>query len=299
MSWKHYRLVFRLKSPLHIGYRKIGNLMQTRRYVPGKVIWGALTARLTRMSGQGSDAEAYKEVGESLIQHFRFGYLWPAYEGKEGDIPIEPVYPWDLEERRGKNHFDYLFLHSYAGTALDPAGAGAEEGALHHTEFIAPVARNGKPVYLVGDLWVKEPISDGRIEGWKDALDRLQLGGERSYGWGRVNCAKLEETPGGALSGTKVELTEDDVILKLEKSAFLTAHALAADWQFENGNNGKRLFKAMSNGKISGPIEPLTGYEFRGEWRLSFPPICYAPGCRVSDGVYVKIGIYGILASVE
>ena len=48
MAWQKYDLAFQLLAPLHIGYRKVGNLMQSRGYVPGKNLWAALTARLTR-----------------------------------------------------------------------------------------------------------------------------------------------------------------------------------------------------------------------------------------------------------
>ena len=55
-----YRLVFQIKSPLHIGWRRIGNLMQTQYYVPGRSFWGAVTANLTRWLGETN----YRKIGE-------------------------------------------------------------------------------------------------------------------------------------------------------------------------------------------------------------------------------------------
>ncbi|HEX9926566.1 MAG TPA: hypothetical protein VGD99_28225, partial [Anaerolineae bacterium] len=78
MAWQKYELIFRLLSPLHIGHRKVSNLMQSRSYVPGKVLWAALTARLTRDYDNGRDGQRYEKIGNKVCQHFRFGYLYPA-----------------------------------------------------------------------------------------------------------------------------------------------------------------------------------------------------------------------------
>ena len=48
MVWTIYRVTLKLTSPLHVGWKKIGNLMITRPYVTGRTLWGALTARLVR-----------------------------------------------------------------------------------------------------------------------------------------------------------------------------------------------------------------------------------------------------------
>ena len=45
MAWRAYKIVLRLRSPLHIGRGKVGNLQRTRPYVAGRNLWGALTAR--------------------------------------------------------------------------------------------------------------------------------------------------------------------------------------------------------------------------------------------------------------
>src|SRR5213082_2804295 len=72
MTWTAYRIVFRLLSPMHIGWRKVGNLQQTRPYVLGRSLWGALTARLTRISGSND----YSEIGEQVDQQLAFTYFY-------------------------------------------------------------------------------------------------------------------------------------------------------------------------------------------------------------------------------
>ncbi|NJK52088.1 MAG: hypothetical protein HC936_03380, partial [Leptolyngbyaceae cyanobacterium SU_3_3] len=68
MNWRAYRVVFKLKSPMHIGCGKMGNVQRTRPYVTGRVFWGALTMRLTRdaTSGSATDSSQYKVFGDQV-----------------------------------------------------------------------------------------------------------------------------------------------------------------------------------------------------------------------------------------
>jgi len=279
MTWTHYRLVFRLLSPLHVGYRKVGNLMQTRTYVPGKVLWAALTARITRDDHDGSQGTKYRDIGELVQEYFRFGYLWPSLDGQM------PYWPWEHSD------FDYLLLASYASTALNYDRQAAEEGLLHETEYIASVARNGQPVYLVGDLWVREGDLPPDLANWQRAFQNLQLGGERAYGWGRVRCctdwqARRDETVGEH----KWREQNGEAVLTIKAGKKLTAHARAAGHGAISG--------------VVGAVEPLVGWErnnassSNNPWRLSSAIVCWAPGSRVEHGVKVRISENGIWEAV-
>jgi len=272
MARQHYRLVFRLLSPLHIGYRRVGNLMETRRYVPGKVLWAALTARLTRDKHDGRQGSEYRDIGLLIHRHFRFSYLWPSTDGEL------PYFPWD-------GGFDYLFLGSYAGTALDYDRRAAEEGLLREAEFIAPVTREGEKVYLLGDLWVDEPLPPD-LANWRDVLEGVQLGGERGYGWGRVHREKCDAdgTDHGDLGrGIQWEVQGSDVILAIPEGVHITAHALAAGDGALQG--------------VTGPVEPLVGWERRenGGYRLTEDVrIAYAPGAVATRRLSVRVGGHGV-----
>lgn len=279
MDWQKYPLCFRLLSPLHIGYRKVGNLMQTRGYVPGKNLWATLTARLTRDSGNGADGQRYRTIGQAVNGSFRFGYLYPALPKdatkdvkSADDLTIQ--YPWE------DNLFDYRFLSSYAGTALNYDQQAAAEGLLHETEFIRPWARplpgddQPPPVYLVGFLYVRDNLSQ-ELAGWRTALSRVQLGGERGYGWGRLHLAPL---PGRGIS--------EEPTTKVEKDRPIPAHVRA---------------EGVS---MVGPVEPLVGWERNNHensakiWSLSSATICYAPGAVVTVESAFVIGHYGIWEQV-
>lgn len=269
MTWQKYPLVFRLESPLHIGYHKVGNLMQTRGYVLGKNLWAALVARLTREAIPGAAGSDYVQIGQKANEQFRFSYLYLAV-----DPAGLPCYPWQ------DDLFDYRFLSSYASTALNYDQQAAAEGLLHETEFIRSRARqlpgDAEPpqVYLVGELYIQDNL-DSKLAGWRDALSRVQLGGERGYGWGRMRLEKLPER--GIIEEPTIKVEEDMPVL---------AHVLA---------------QGVS---VVGPVEPLVGWERDNQgnsaknWRLSSAMICYAPGAVVKRKTTFIIGRYGIWQQV-
>ncbi len=283
MAWTHYPLKFRLESPMHIGYRKVGNLMQTRQYVPGKNLWAALTARITRDHLNGSDANSYKKIGEYAISKFRFSYLWPSLDGDK------PYFYWDHED------FDYLLLDSYASTALDHSAHSAEEGSLHETEFISPVTRDERKVYLLGDLWVKEglPVEMTR---WQAAMENLQLGGERTYGWGRLalcsDWGRGSIGHGKTATGHLWREEREEIVLTLNEGEIITSHALAASKSQESGQDSSCVEEIVPQAgasvgvptkDVAGPVEPMVGREwsaFAGQ-KVCYSGVYFSPGSMV------------------
>ncbi len=264
MMWKMYKARLRLLSPIHVGWAKQGNLQRTRPYVTGKVIWGALTARLTRDHPSLGD---YQQVGEKVKAQLAFSYFYPAV-GKEVNC-----WPWGVQA----DVFAWRYLNSYASTALNYDHNRAEEGSLHETEYIAPRTRDGEMVYLLGYIFEQE----GCKLPWRKALDRLQLGGERGYGWGRVRSEGEPQVTDEFFPGWQVDLKAEQPHLKAA--------------------NGKAVFYAhvqANNVAGSGAIEPLLGRETsqngqHGE-QISKAEICWTPGSQLSQQVHLKIGHFGI-----
>ena len=340
----------RLLSPLHIGKRKYRNLMETREYVPGRTLWGALTARITRDCLNG-ESKMYQIVGDKLTEHLRFGYLWPAVnirEKNDGETEkFEVYFPWKAEERKDTSGsieftykfvepdaFDYLFKFGYMGQPIETERKATEEGQLHESEFIGPVTRDNRNVYLVGDLWIKANVVDVDLQDFlkndkaqlatscqkkfievlSKVMCNLQLGGEKGYGWGRVKCEKLEPTNVKKAIGD-VEVSDENgkVSLKFSEGQHITAHALAAEWKLpyrdesdhvsneetqsnDDKSSNFKILTPASNEEVQGPIEPLTGYEYRGKYSLiSNPPICYEPGSKVKSLTELTVGEFGIL----
>jgi len=277
MSWQAYRVIFRLLAPMHIGYRKVGNIQLTRPYVTGRVLWGALTARLTRDMLSTPQGKDYIEKGRQVNEQLAFTYFYPALE-QDGDYkPFLPSVDGDEE-------FYYRFLFTYASTALEYDRFAAEEGSLHEVEYIGSYTRDeDTPVYLLGYIFAK----NSGPSGWKKTLKNVQLGGERSYGWGRVRLEKLENLQENIIAfGYEVDLKGDHPTITVPENCLLLAHTEA---------------EGVS---ATGPIEPLVGREWENQPNpggkvgagqcLSTAKICYIPGVKLPNEMTFIIRPYGI-----
>lgn len=272
MGWNLHRVSLKLLSPMQIGWRKIGNLQQTRYYVPSRTLWGALTARIARDCGEFD----YMKTGIDVDKFLRFSYFYPS----DNEEKIDP-FPWT-----GKDEFEWRFIGSTVNTALDLGKKTADEGSLHETEYIAPKTRDRKQVYLIGYVFEHKDCGLN----WKAALTKLQIGGERTYGWGRVGideskgCARVAEID---LDGYDIELDGEFPMIKLSASRSVISHVLA-DNQIDNFAS-------------SGNIEPLIGLETTKEERfgaeISAAQICWTPGTKFSNDHTFVIGEKGIWKS--
>ena len=320
MPWRMYRVVFRIKTPVHIGYRKYGNLMQTRPYVPARVLLGALTARITReIFGRTKDWRRYRLVGEILNRIFTASYFYPTTreDGGVNEFPWEERFP----------HYD--FIGSYVSTALESKEKTAREGSLHEVEYISPRTRyGGEQVYLSGYFFVREEqdtdkifreiyenletehkksnLSDREIEkllnllrilkdtgkiseitqtiiqNWRDFTGTLQIGGERGYGWGTVERIHIGETGRRMFGRYAVDLTGDRPVIEIPEGESIPAHVVVEG----------------TYPPVSGEVEPLV----RKEWRkgpgskVTFDGVAYSPGARVRDNTTLRITVLGYCA---
>jgi hypothetical protein len=281
MIWKTYQVVLRLRSPMHIGWGKVGNVQRTRSYLAGRNFWGALTERLTRdrANGQGpaTDSTKYQEVGREIDQFLAYTYLYPALRKGE-DYAV--AWPWQED-------FSSRFLSSYASTALSYPQQAADEGTLHEVEFLSPnTLDQGAPVYLVGHIFEKAGAPD-----WRSALRRLQIGGERGYGWGRV---ELVGDPNHIESG---ELFSG--VAKFEELDGKPTLCLRAS----DDAPGYLLAHANTTGlRAKGNVEPVVGREWRSNQvhnryagqHVEYTDVCFTPGSQVEEETKFQVGQFGI-----
>ena len=236
MNWIGYRVVFRLRSPLHIGWRKAGNVQVTRPYLTGRSFWGALTERLARdtaaQKGQkATTSNDYHESGHQVNEYLAFTYFYPALQSGND---YQVVWPWDDERT-----FRRRFLSSYQSTALVYPEHSAAEGSLHEIEFLSPhTLDTADPVYLIGYVFAHKDCSLP----WHDALTRLQFGGERGYGWGKVELVRLENDDN--VFGYQIDCIGRRPVITVPKGERLLAHT--------------KPDQAM----IAGEVEPLVGREW-------------------------------------
>lgn len=270
-NWTAYQVILRLHTPLHIGRGKVSYLQHTHPYVSGRVLRGALVSRVARSNQNliGDDSDPYRRVSKTLGQFLTFTYFYPALKNG-ADWKVE--FPWEDEA-----HFRRRFLSSYTSTALAYPSQSVEEGSLHEVEFISPhTLDTGSLVYLMGYIFVEETRFKLEKYDWQTALKRLQLGGERGYGWGEVRLKKIQQLKGSEELFQKIgppALNKRWPVLRLGKNDCLLAHTKA------------------ERGPIAGQIEPVVGREWRanGQERkhigqhLAFNDIRFAPGSIVTQ----------------
>jgi len=284
MRWQAYEVILRLRSPLHSGWRKVGNLQMTRPYVTGRMLWGALTMRLTRDAAQNhgpaTDSSKYRRFGEQVHGFLAFTYFYPAI--KEGN-GYRVEWPWENESA-----FRRRFLGSYVSTALSYPQQSAAEGMLHEVEFIAPnTLDTGEAVFLKGYVFERE----GCALKWKSALKRLRMGGERGYGWGDVELMTVKQSADTRLFGSPAIVKGDgDVpIICLPTDGHLLAHALA------------------KNLEAAGDIEPLVGREWRSDnprrryvgQHVEYTDTCFSPGSTVHQSLDFAVKKFGVWQKLD
>lgn len=290
-QWTAYRLTLKLLTPMHIGWRKVGNLHQTRFYVPARTIWGALTARLARET----EAKDYAEIGRQVNDNLRFSYF---YFIDQPEAELNCCYstggwPWSVngQDKANASLFEWKYLNSYAGSPITERQV-AEEGGLHETEHIMPFTREGKQVYLTGWVFERKQL-DESIANWKEAIIRIQLGSERSYGWGRVappdkDVLKNMLIETKKMFGANLELDNDNPEVVLPKDAFITSHVDANE---------------LIPDDFEGRMEMLAGRLTTDAARYgrNFTPLtpCWTPGTGVKKEKRFAIGYNGIWCICE
>lgn len=266
MPWTSYELIFRLKTPAHIGLGRVGNVQRTRPYITGRVVWGALTMRLKR---DANGACTYQDVGARVHQELAYSYFYPA---TKSNGCYQVAWPWE-----DASSFRYRFLSSYSGTALTSPQQSVAVGTLHEVEFLAPHRiDSGEPVFLVGYVFE----ADGCSLKWREACERLQVGGERGYGWGDlalISCLQPTDcTP--FLDQLCFDGRNTRPVVRLETSQALLAHTSAAQT------------------RASGTVEPLVGREWNNHpgQQVVHSGVCFAPGSRVEAQSCFEIGHFGL-----
>jgi hypothetical protein len=315
--WKCYELRYRAKSPLHIGYgSQLGIVNRTRYYIPGKTMWGAVTAVLSRKIMGSYDVEIYKKIGDFVQNHLIFGYFYPVKGGDD-------LYPNYTEKGFGfgskgkgefvmdKEEFEKEFISSYVSTGLDKTSRTAEEGSLHEFELISQKVKE-EEVCFTGHVFVKEGgINFGKNKKYIfvknvgketiidmgsdntslfEAITSIQVGGERNYGFGWLSLNEQPVETDEIFGKYKIELNSDYPRVEVKKEMVALSHVLM------DGNERIEWIK--------GDIEPLVGREWDNEkgkgagQKISDGDvkICLTPGTRFSlkKGKEIKVGEFGV-----
>jgi len=267
--WEKVNIVFRLKSPLHIGYMPFrGSVVSpTRYYVPGRGLWGAITKRITEYlcekNHRKPEPSDYKEIGKQIIKNFRFSYFYLCDE-KMIYFPRytdEGVKYGDNKNLIPKSEFERRFIGSLISTAIESNGV-AKDKSLHEIEFINSRFKdengNLKDVKIAGCIWIKNDAkieteiimvnnSSIFIENF-NIIEELILGGESKYGFGHVILDSVNQIDFSHLAPFKWKNPEN---VEINDEEFLVAH-----------------LKYSKNLRFNGDIELLTGRGYFDPKRL-------------------------------
>ncbi|NPA63210.1 MAG: hypothetical protein GXN95_06640 [Methanococci archaeon] len=193
MDW--YKIVLEQKQPIHIGYKKYGVLAETRIFIPGQTMWGALTKsyNLTKEENLNENQKLFEQIT----------CFYPSFDGenilepnfKNGEFHLK-----DLSEKE----FRLLFVDSFTSTAILPETRTVKDESLHEIEFILPKPKkelentklwekitklgyNNENLKWIGLINIDEKL--------KDELKNLKIfiGGDSRYGFGLMKIKEIKK----------------------------------------------------------------------------------------------------------
>jgi hypothetical protein len=288
MNWRCLQLTYELRSPLHIGYHKAGNVQRTRCYIPARNLWGAVTERLTRSGFSVSDAQKgnYQVIGRWLKLSTAFSYFY-VYGG---DKLFYPHYSKEGLRYGSKTlvEFERAYLDAHVTTALEAVTTTAETGSLHEVEYIAPYRLDrdgaGRRTLVRGLVFLSESAwSKLNMDTWELWLRDLRVGGERRYGFGQLRLKDIEEVPADWPKGYALKLEGCRPGFKVKSGTALLAHTVART--------------AARDLRVRGVIEPLVGRgtAISGSFgrNLTRGLICWVPGSLLEKEDFLLIDVDG------
>ncbi len=295
--WKKVDIVFKLKSPLHIGYMPFkGSVVSpTRYYVPGRNLWGAITKRVTEHLCEKPKADDYKKIGRQVMENFRFSYFY-LYDGRTIYFPRytdEGLKYGDDKKEITKSEFERRFIGSLISTAIDSNGTAKDE-SLHEIEFINSRFKdeNGdlKDVKIAGCIWVKEnaKIEDKKVIindkgifiGNFNAIRELILGGESKYGFGHVLLDSINRVESSNLAPFKWKNPEK---IEIELNEPIVTHL-----KYGKNINFKGDIELLAGRGYFDPQDPVKASDKPGK-------VILKPEYYLSPGTVLNVNITGRL----
>ncbi|WP_028325615.1 hypothetical protein [Desulfatirhabdium butyrativorans] len=290
MTWTALRWVWRLEAPLFVGMPPAGALNRCRPYVPARVLWGAVTAEISR-SGNGEGFPGYGKLGGELALNCRFTYLFPAEKRGDKFLAWMPKFEkmrghqWYCnggKESLSDRDFRRRLLDSRPGTAIASESDSASEGTLRETECINPWWRDSNckgetnAILLLGYVFLR----NNRFRRQLDDIDTLFIGGDTRYGLGKICRVGWHEVSGGSfVFGQRVCLDGEHPEIE---SDIVWGHVLEGDQTQIDGIQGVKEF--------------LGGWDWGKPWRGK---IAWVPGSFLNHPVAWSIDQNGYWVDKE
>ena len=164
---KWFELTFKQIEPINIGKAGWGVVNETRIFIPGITMWGALTNAYFKKRGK-HDEHIFEQIS-CFYPRIDGKVLYPSYKNGE-------FYLGDMSE----SEFRQKYVKSFTSTAINPITRNAKDESLHEIDLI----------YLKKIEWV------GYINSKKEYLDEIKkiyIGGDVRYGFGLMKLESIKE----------------------------------------------------------------------------------------------------------
>jgi len=165
---KWHKLVFLQLQPIHIGYKKHGVVNETRIFIPGWTMWGALTNAYFKKTGNYEE-NVFEKI-TCFYPMIKDTVLYPKYENGEfclGD--------------KSEKEFRQEYVITNISTAINPSTLNAKDESLHETDVILPKNK----IKWVGYI----DCDENEIK----QIEEIFVGGDSRYGLGLMGLMKSEE----------------------------------------------------------------------------------------------------------
>ena len=279
MAW--YKLVLEQEQPIHIGYKRYGVLAETRIFIPGQTMWGALTKAYNLMKGENLNNN------QRLFEQITCFY--PSFDGetilkpnfKNGEFHLE-----NLSEKE----FRLLFVDSFTSTAILPETRTAKDESLHEIEFILPKPKREileNMIKIVEDeekLTLLQKLKEMNKLKWigllninediKRELENLKIfiGGDVRYGYGLMKIIKIENT-NEELKKTFNIYEDEDFEIKKGKLNYKTS--------IENEIELLNYLKFDPKITFEGKLELLPEFDFYNKRKITDAKYYIVPGSKI------------------
>jgi len=280
MNKDGYILVFKQIQSIHLGIRGYGVLSETRIFITGQAMWGALTnsyGRSKKWSNGDFENNENKEIFEKITCFYPSftknynGVMLPGF--KRGEFYLE-----GYSEKDFRNEF----VDGFISTAIQPMSLTAKDKSLHEMEIILPKDKgNEKQLYWVGLLWIEEDVKTNFL---KEKELEIIIGGDSRYGLGRLKLERVEEISDEFLDKWGIEKANNLNSISLSKNK-------------DNHRSKICNFLKRDGYNFEGKLELLADFNFHDKVLpdTTNPQLCIVPGSKVEisqNNFDLKRGIY-------
>jgi len=189
-NWK--KVIYKQIQPIHIGYGNYGVINETRIFIPGITMWGALTNAFGKEKNWTNE-DYQKEENKKLFENITCFYpmidsavLYPRFENGEFyfcEYDLNNKKFVDKGYKISEKEFRYEYIDTYVSTAINPTTLNAKDESLHEIDIILPQGKEDKKQLY----WV------GYVNSSKKIPREIYVGGDSRYGFGLMEFVEEKE----------------------------------------------------------------------------------------------------------